>query len=345
MFVLKRLQLGLIGGGRMGAVHAGVFAELAKAKDSIDFIAIADNAPDVAENLAKRLGVKKAYANIEAILDDAQVEAVFVATPTFTHYEIVKMALNKGKHCLCEKPLTLDLEESKELMLLAKAKNLILQIGFMRRFDPDVASARESVMRGEIGTPLIYKACHRDQSPPSPEFCDPQKSGGIIIDNNIHEFDAGRFIFDDEIVEVFAQPGIVVDEGIGAVGDLDNATVQIRFEKGGIGQIDSSRNSCFGEDIRFELLGSQGTMFWGKLPMRGLTVATVDGAKVLTNLEEPERFIPAFEGQIKMFAKAVESGEKMGPDGEDSRRALAVGLAAYRSIEMGRPVKISEILG
>jgi len=345
VFVVKRLQLGLIGGGRMGAVHAGVFAELAKAEDAIDFVAIADNAPGVAADLAKQLGVGKAYGSIDEILEDSEIEAVFVATPTFTHYEVVKKVLGKGKHCLCEKPLTLDLEESRELTQLAVDLNLILQIGFMRRFDPDVISAKESIDRGEIGTPLIYKACHRDQSPPPPGFCDPKKSGGIIIDNNIHEFDAGRFIFNDEIVEVFAQPGIVVDSGIGKVGDLDNATVQVRFKNGGIGQIDSSRNSCFGEDIRFELLGSAGTVFWGQLPMRGVTIATANGAKTPTYLETPTRFVPAFHGQIKTFAKSVRTGKQFGPDGEDSRQALAIGLAAYRSIELGRAVRVSEILG
>lgn len=146
-------------------------------------------------------------------------------------------------------------------------------------------------------------------------------------------------------MEVFAQPGIVVDSGVKAAGDLDNATVQIRFKNGGIGQIDSSRNSRFGEDIRFELLGSEGTVFWGQLPMRGVTVATVYGAKTPTHIETPDRFIPAFRGQIKAFAQAVRTGIQLGPDGEDSRQALAVGLAAYRSIERGEPVKVSEILG
>ncbi|MGI6009866.1 MAG: Gfo/Idh/MocA family oxidoreductase [Ruminococcus sp.] len=341
---MDRLKLGLIGGGRMGAVHAEVFAKMAKAEDSISFIAIADNAPGIAERLAKQLGVEKAYESIEEILDDPEIEAVFVATPTFTHYDIVKKVLNKGKHCLCEKPLTLNLDESRELTELAKEKKRILQIGFMRRFDPDVIAAKDSIERGEIGTPLIYKACHRDQSPPPPGFCNPEKSGGIIIDNNIHEFDAGRFLLDDEVTEVFAQPGIVVDEEIGKVGDLDNATVQIRFKNGGIGQIDSSRNSRFGEDIRFELLGSEGTIFWGALPMRGVTIATENGARIPTHLESPDRFVPAFQGQIRTFAQSVRKGKPLGPSGEDSMKALAIGLAAYRSIELGRPVAVSEIL-
>lgn len=342
---MTNLKIGLIGGGRMGSVHAGVLTDLTRAGDSVELVAVADGIPEVANRLSEITGVKKVYTSIEAMLDDPEVEAVFVATPTFTHYELVKKILEKGKHCLCEKPLTLDLASSEELADLAVEKGVILQVGFMRRFDPEVAEAKRSIANGEIGTPLLYKACHRDQSPPPPGFCDPKKSGGIIIDNTIHEFDAGRFLFDDEIVEVFAQPGIVVDEELGKTGDLDNATVQIRFAKGGIGQIDTTRNSKFGEDIRFEILGSQGNVFWGRLPLRGLIIATENGARVPSDLESPDRFIPAFKGQVKTFAKAVKSGTILGPTGEDSRKALAVGLAAYRSIELGRPVKVSEVLG
>lgn len=338
------LKIGLIGGGRMGTVHAGVLSNLTRAGDSIALVAVADGDLQTAQRLAELTGVEKIYTSIDSLLDDPEIQAIFVATPTFTHYEIVKKVLNHRKHCLCEKPLTLELETSKELSELADKMGVILQIAFMRRFDPDVAQAKIQIERGNIGQPILYKACHRDQSPPPPAFCDPKKSGGIILDCTIHEFDAGRFLFQDEIVEVFAQPGIVVDADIGKTGDLDNATIQIRFAKGGIGQIDTTRNSKFGEDIRFEVLGSQGSIFWGQLPMGGMILATEQGAQMPTYLESPNRFIPAFRGQIRAFAKAIAQGEPLGATGEDSRKALAVGLAAYRSIECGRPVKVSEIL-
>lgn len=110
-----------------------------------------------------------------------------------------------------------------------------------------------------------------------------------------------------------------------------------------MGQIDTTRNSKFGEDIRFEILGSEGNIFWGRLPMRGLIVATERGAGIPTDLESPDRFFPAFAGQIRVFSQAVEQGVNLGPTGEDSAKALAVGLAAYRSLELGRPVKVSEV--
>ncbi len=338
------LKMAIIGGGRMGSVHAGVLAGLSSQKEQIELIAVADMIPETAKKLQELTGAGKVYTDLDALLADTEIEGVFVATPTFTHFELVKKILQSGKHCLCEKPLTMEVETSRELTQLAKEKGLILQVGFMRRFDPDVSAAKKAIEGGTIGTPVIYKACHRDQSPPPPQFCDPKKSGGIILDCTIHEFDAGRFLFNDEITEVFAFPGIVVDQEIGATGDLDNAAIQIRFAKGGVGQIDTTRNSKFGEDIRFEILGSTGNVFWGALPMRGLTIATEAGASVPTNIESPGRFIPAFEGQIKAFAKAVETGIPQGATGEDSARALAVGLAAYRSIELKRPVKVEEIL-
>lgn len=338
------LKIGLIGGGRMGSVHAGILTELTRYGDSIELTAVCDGIPAIAKQLSKQTGVQKVYTTVDAMLGDSEVEAVFVATPTFTHYELVKKILEKGKHCLCEKPLTLDLENSKELTALAKEKGVILQIAFMRRFDPEVMQAKESIVKGEIGIPVTYKACHRDQSPPPAGFCDPKKSGGIIVDCTIHEFDAGRFLFNDEVVEVFAQPGIIVDQEVGKSGDLDNATIQIRFANGGVGQIDTTRNSKFGEDIRFEILGSQGNIFWGRLPMRSLVVATGEGARMPTDLESPDRFVPAFKNQIQAFAKAVKMGKPLGATGEDSRKALAVALAAYRSIELGRPVRVAEIL-
>ena len=337
------IKIGLIGGGRMGSVHAEVLTKMTRANDSVMLTAVADGIQETARRLAEQTGVKKIYTSIDDMLEDSDVEAVFVATPTFTHYELVKKILEKGKHCLCEKPLTLDLKSSRELAEIAEEKGVILQIAFMRRFDPEITIAKQSIERGEIGTPLLYKACHRDQSPPPAGFCDPKKSGGIMIDNTIHEFDMGRYLFEDEVEEVYAQPGILVDDKLGKTGDLENAVMQLRFFKGGMGQIDTTRNSKFGEDIRFEILGSEGNIFWGRLPMRGLIVATERGAGIPTDLESPDRFFPAFAGQIRVFSQAVEQGVNLGPTGEDSAKALAVGLAAYRSLELGRPVKVSEV--
>lgn len=339
---MKRVGLGVIGVGRMGQTHARAVAGLgAEAR----LVAVADVREGAARTVAEHCGAARYYTDAEEMLHDPEIQGVIIATPTHTHLAWVRKAAAAGRHILCEKPLTLTLEETDEAIRVARQAGVRLQVGLMRRFDPDVREAKRALTEGRIGKPVIYKAVQRDESAPPPTFCDPAVSGGILVDMGIHEFDVGRWLFGQEVSEVYAVAGPIVHEEVGAVGDIDNVCVQLRLAGGGIGHVDLSRNARYGDDVRFELLGSEGALFWGDLPRRPLTIG---GSYTLSQAAVPvsaERFLPAWSAQAASFAAAIRSDRDPEVTGAEARAAFAIALAARRSLETRKPVSLTVLGG
>jgi predicted dehydrogenase len=189
----------------------------------------------------------------------------------------------------------------------------------------------------------MYKALQRDESAPPAGFCDPTKSGGIITDMGIHEIDSGSWLLGQDVVEVWAIPGPIVEEHVGSVGDLDNVCIQLRYSGGAIGQIDISRNARYGDDIRFEIVGADAAIFWGDLPRKQFIIGKAGYLEQPTELSFVDRFFPAWTNQVTAFARAIEEGRETEATGEDALIALRTALAAEKSLKTGRPVLVSEI--
>lgn len=326
----------------MGQTHAMAAARIG---EGVRLAAIADVRADAARTVAERTGAATWYSDPADLLKDPNVDGVVIATPSSSHLEWVRAAAAAGKHILCEKPLALTLSDTDEAIAIARKAGVRLQVGLMRRFDPDVLEAKALLVQGRIGNPVTYKALQRDEGAPPPGFCDPGASGGILVDMGIHEFDAGRWLLGQEVTEVYAVPGPTVHEHVGAVGDLDNVCVQLRFAGGATGQVELSRNARYGDDVRFEILGSDGALFWGELPRRALTLAGPATATQATVLGSADRFLPAWSAQIASFADTIRSDRVPEVTGEDARAAMAIALAAVRSLATGKPVRPADLSG
>lgn len=314
------LPLAVIGLGRIGQVHARV---LAQGIEGARLVAVADVDADRARRTAAELGVPTWYAEASAVLAREDVRAVVIATPSSTHLALVEAAARAGKAILCEKPLALDLEATDRAIAAAAHAGVLLQIGFMRRTQPAYLRLKRSIEAGDLGRPVLFRSTQRDREPPPAAFCDPAKSGGIFLDMGIHEFDLGRWLLQDEVQSVQAFASEPVDPELAAVGDFDNAVINLRFRGGAVGTVDLSRNAGYGEDIRTEVIGSRGGAFVGPPPSQSLPEETVD-----------ERYRP----QMQAFVNAVGKDAPLPATGLDSRAALAVALAARASAETGRVV-------
>lgn len=336
----SRLQVGLIGLGRLGRIYAG---HLGGTIPETVLAAVADPDADVAGFVAERWPQAHRYRDAEDLIRDPSVEAVVIVSPTHTHCQIAGAALAAGKPVFCEKPLSVTLHESMALQETAEKSNVLFQMGFMRRFDPGYAAARKRLEEGDLGRSVLFKSTSRDPYPPSLEYLNPASSGGIFVDMGIHDFDLALW-FMGPVRAVTASGGVLVYPEIGEIGDIDTAVVNLQFENGAVGQVDLSRNGVYGYDISTEILATNGAMRIGYLRQTPIEVMTKDCVSHDTVPYFPERFADAYRLQLRDFAANVTEGRRPRIRVEDGVEALRVALAARASHESKQRVRVRDIV-
>ncbi len=335
----QQLNLGLIGVGRIGKVHG---EHLSYRIPRTRLAAISDVNLAEAKAFGGKLGIGKIEADHHALLNDPEIDAVVICSPTDMHAVMIEEAAAAGKHIFCEKPIARTLKEIDRALDAVNKAGVKLQIGFNRRFDANFARVRRAIASGEIGEPHLLHIISRDPGPPPIEYV--KVSGGIFLDMTIHDFDMARFLIDEDVEEVYAAGAVRVDPAIGDAGDLDTALVTLRFKNGVLGVIDNSRKAVYGYDQRVEVLGSAG----------GATVANnhpntaviSDAASVRRDLPLNffmDRYLDSFLVEVTAFVDAVLNNTPTPVTGVDGRAAVALGIAARRSYEENRPVRLVEI--
>lgn len=335
----KKLHFGIIGAGRIGKVHAET---LAFRLPDVEVMAVADVNGAAAAALAQRCNIPRVAASAEEIIGDKSIEAVLICSPTGTHADLIVQAAQAGKHIFCEKPIAFSLKKIDAALAAVKQAGVQLQIGFNRRFDSNFARVRKAVASGEIGTPLMMHIISRDPAPPPIEYV--KASGGIFLDMTIHDFDMARFLIGDEVEEIYTAAGVRVDPAIGEAGDLDTALVLMRFKNGVIGTIDNCRKAPYGYDQRVEILGSEGKIATENRYPNEAVVST--GKSVYNDLPLNffmDRYTESFALELGAFAEAVLAGKATPVTGIDGRIPVAMALAARKSYDEKRPVKLAEV--
>jgi myo-inositol 2-dehydrogenase/D-chiro-inositol 1-dehydrogenase len=206
----------------------------------------------------------------------------------------------------------------------------------------DAGKIHESVVEGKIGKPHILRITSRDPEPPPIEYV--KVSGGIFLDMMIHDFDMARFLIGDEIEEVFATGGVMIDPELEKVGDLDTAVVILIYKNGVIGTIDNSRQAVYGYDQRVEVFGSGGVLMAENNTPTRVRLIDSEGAKGdLPLYFFLERYTEAYIQEMQEFVDCVIRDEAPPVTGTDGRIPVVMGKAARLSYEQRRPVKLSEI--
>ena len=338
---MTRLNVGLIGLGRLGRVYA---RDLSSRIAAIKLIAVADIDLDLANRTAGEFNVPHVYADPAALIADREVDAVVVVSPTDTHRGIVIQALEAGKPTFCEKPPAISLAAAAEMASAEARTGTFFQMGLMRRFDSGYAAAKRQLHEGRIGEPLVFKSMSRDPFPPSLSYADPKSSGGIFVDMGIHDFDLARWFLGD-VGSVQAVGGVLAVTELGTVGDYDNAIATVTFADGKLGLVDLSRTGLYGYDITTEILGTQGTLRIGYLRETPVLLMTRNSVAHDTVPYFMERFERAYTRQLENFAENVRGGAPAPVTIQDGVEALRVAVAARRACETGLRVEVGALDG
>jgi myo-inositol 2-dehydrogenase/D-chiro-inositol 1-dehydrogenase len=287
-------------------------------------------------------GIPKVAATAEDVINDPAIDAVLICSSTDTHADLIVAAAEAGKHIFCEKPIAHSLEEIDRSLAAVKKAGVQLQVGFNRRFDSNFARVRDAVVSGEIGKPSLMHIISRDPGPPPISYI--RVSGGIFMDMTIHDFDMARFLIGDEVEEIYTVGGVTVDPEIGKAGDLDTALIVMRFRNGVIGTIDNCRKAVYGYDQRVEILGSEGKIETENCYPNQAVVSS--GKSVYKDLPLNffmERYTESFAAELQSFTQAVLENRPTAVTGIDGRIPVVMALAARKSYDEHRPVRLEEV--
>ncbi|MEW2012521.1 MULTISPECIES: inositol 2-dehydrogenase [Microbacterium] len=328
------VRFGLFGTGRIGQVHA---ASIAASPDAV-LSWIADPFIAGAERLSAHYGGRITTDPAE-VFASGEVDAVLVASPTPTHVDLIRAAVEAGVPVLCEKPIDLDIARVEALRPVVAASDVPVALGFNRRFDPGFHAARTRVVAGEIGRLEQLTIISRDPAAPPAEYI--AVSGGIFRDMTIHDFDMARFFLPD-IVEVTAFGSTTFDDGARQHGDFDTTTAILRAASGALVTIVNSRHSSVGYDQRIEAFGSEGVLEVANQGTSLVRLSNADGVEQGAPFESSmfARYEPAYRAELAEFISLLRGGVSASPTFDDGRAALLLADAAQRSATEGVTVRV-----
>ena len=333
------VKVGIIGAGRIGKVHLESISYHVK---NATVVAMADPfMNDETESFIKEFGVEKIYKDYKEIINDPEIDAVLVCSSTDTHAPISIEAIEAGKHVFCEKPLANTTDKIKEIAEALKAHPEVkFQVGFNRRFDHNFAAIRKAYDEGKIGDAQILKITSRDPQAPPVGYC----AASIFLDMTIHDFDMACFLTNSDVEELYVYADALINPGIREYGDFDTAIISMKMANGALAVIDNSRQAMYGYDQRAELFGSKGMVATSNDTLSSAVISTADGVTG----EKPlyfflERYMESFSQEVREFCDAVINNTETPVGIHAGMQSVKIALAAEKSANEGRPVKLSEI--
>ena len=339
------IRICMIGAGRVGKLHSGT---LKRHVPGGDVVALVDPWEEVRNATGDEFGIERRFASLADALDAVEFDAVVITTPTPTHRELAVLAAEHGKHVFLEKPMALSLAECDDILAAVDRHGVLLQMGFMRRFDPDFAAAWERIRGGEIGEPMMIKSLTHGPGLPPPWATDLKTSNGNLAEVNSHDLDSVRWLMASNphrmYVEVANFKG--AERGVTSEHFYDNLFATVKFESGALGNISGVCPCDYGYDSRVEIIGKKGIMQIGQMQGEAVVVCVDRDHGLVTPIFRrwPDRFRWGYIQELEHFVECVQQQRPPKVTGEDGRWAVAMVLAGTRSFLEERPVYLQEIM-
>lgn len=334
---MNTVKVGVIGLGFIGTVHLERLLMIPQVSITAIVDIIENKIKDAVKRFPSIINAKQ-FINYEEMLDNADIDAVFIATPTPTHYEIAMKSLNKGKHVFVEKPLTLSLEEAERLAETAKkyeeSESRITMVGHVLKYWPEYITTKGIVKSGKIGEPVIARAFRLNYMRPGSWYTDDKKSGGVIVDMSLHDI---YFLIDllGEVESVYTQGTIKKTENSFYI---DYAQLHINFKTGAMAFVEGSWAMPEGYPFGYglEISGTEGMLQFNSYNYNSFEVATSMGRYTFTPWKYDPYYLEDFE-----FINSILNNKKSPIPLSETLTPLKVALKAREAIiEGGKEVKL-----
>ena len=328
----KQISVGVIGTGGMGGMHAeNLHTKAANAR----LAAVSDVDAERAGKVAERYGSAAVYTDGAELIRDENVEAVVIASPDPTHAPLVLECLKAEKPVLCEKPLADSAEAALEVVEAETGLGRkLVQVGFMRRYDPQHVALKEALSSGTVGAPVVFKGWHRNAD------IDPGiDSAWVVINATIHDIDSARWFVEEEIEEVYVR-GMNTAPKLGEeVWDVQ--LIQFSTTGGRMGSIETNVVSGYGYEVGVEVVGESGVV--RTAPPGGAVVRRDFAASQRIEDGWLDRFHTAYVIEVQQWISSLQNGGPTGPDAWDGYASLVVADACIASLRSGSPEKVVKL--
>ena len=339
---MSEIGVCVVGSGRAGLIHGRNFSS--GRVPGARLVSVVDPHADACRHACEELGVEASFHDFRDAIKDPAVDAVVVATPTKHHAEVAVAAADAGKHILCEKPMAMSAEECDQMIAAAERTQVVLQIGFMRRFDESFVAARQRVSEEEIGRVVLVKSLTHGPTTPKPWMYDIQQSNGPLAEVNSHDIDTLRWFTDSEFEEVYAIGGNYRSSPARQrfPDFYDNVVLTARFRNGMQGAIFGAQGVQYGYDARCEILGEKGLITVGSLAAKAIASHTSGGTNRPIVRSWMDLFLDAYRAEDADFVRCIRENDTPRADGYDGKAAVCVVIAGNRSIADRCPIQLTE---
>ncbi|WP_438347639.1 Gfo/Idh/MocA family protein [Paenibacillus sp. FA6] len=325
------MKVAVVGCGGMGHVHASAYHKMA----DVELTAVCDIIPERAQDLEQQTGATP-YYSIDQMLAEADFDVISVTVPSYLHKEMTIKAAKAGKHVISEKPVSLSLEDTKDMIQCCEENGVRLFVGHVVRFFPEYARMKDFVDQGKIGQVGVVHTKRRGAHPAdvAPWFREADKSGGVIIDLMIHDIDYLRWVM-GEVKSVYAMAH--------NDGKLEFAYVTLNFASGAVANLEASWGYPGAFHTGIELAGNLGVIRNDSEKCSSLAIRQMEQqnkASKFVAIPESPGYKTQYELELQHYISCIRSGDEAIVTAHDAYKALEIGLAAVESAKTGKVVSL-----
>lgn len=319
------ISVGVIGSGGMGARHAETLSGIVS---GARVGGVMDLDRPRAEQLAAKCGSEAAVFEDEgALIRNDNTDAVVITTPDETHAGLVMQCLQHGKPVFCEKPLATTVEDARRIVdAEVELGRKVVQVGFMRRYDPQHLDVKNAIKSGDIGQPVLFKGTHRNAG-----ALPGTSSESILVNSAIHDLDSARWMLGREIEEVYVHgtnTGAAADDEV-----WDLQVIQLKLGGGCLANIEVYVNAGYGYEVDLEVVGDEGTIHIA--PANAPELRKERHAGHTVEGDWLERFPDAYVLEMRRWIEDLRGGKLTGPDAWDGYISLLAVESCISSLRSG----------
>jgi len=340
MSASRPLGWGLIGASDIARTR---MIDAIRAQPDSEVVAVMSSQIERAQRYAADLKIPHAYDSLDAMLDDPDIDVVYISTTNELHAQQTLAAARAGKHVLCEKPLALSLDDARAMLAACQAAGVVLGTNHHLRNAATHRTLRRLIAEGAIGTPLAARVFHAVYLPPRLQgwrLSKPEAGAGVILDITVHDADTLRFVLDDEVTGVVA---LAAQQGL-AAGAVEDAVMGVmRFGRGVLAQFHDAftiKHALTGLEVH----GSDGSLIGEHVmtqePENGRVFLRHNGTVEEIDVGERENL---YVRAVRSFNQSVRGEGQPAATGVDGIRSLAIGLAVQEAARSGREVAIEPV--